>query len=146
MLWGMRKLRLLTAVTATAAVAGTLLVLPASAIPGLPANIPLALPEELCQILSTNPERLFLVSPPAWMSPVGSIQVAKLLPGIKYVPMDNLLQSSRRPKARRGLTDTWQKMRLRLRPAVCMLVLTTTRDPLETHVHRPNTMPRNIIR
>ena len=45
MLWGMRKLRLLTAVTATAAVAGTLLVLPASAIPGLPANIPLALPE-----------------------------------------------------------------------------------------------------
>src|SRR5699024_12247051 len=45
MLWGMRKLRLLTAVNATAAVAGTLLVLPASAIPGLPANIPLALPE-----------------------------------------------------------------------------------------------------
>lgn len=43
----MRKLRLLTAVTATAAVAGSLLVLPATAIPGLPANLPIELPEDV---------------------------------------------------------------------------------------------------
>lgn len=76
MLMAMRKLRLLTAVTATAAVAGTLLVLPATAIPGLPSNIPVNLPsgivpDDMVQQASTVPGIASGVDVSRWQHPKG---------------------------------------------------------------------------
>ncbi|MDN5839793.1 MAG: hydrolase, partial [Corynebacterium casei] len=72
----MRKLRLLTAVTATAAVAGSLLILPATAIPGLPANIPVnlpsgLLPDDMVQQASTVPGIASGVDVSRWQHPDG---------------------------------------------------------------------------
>lgn len=76
MLMAMRKLRLLTAVTATAAVAGSLLILPATAIPGLPANIPVnlpsgLLPDDMVQQASTVPGIASGVDVSRWQHPDG---------------------------------------------------------------------------
>lgn len=72
MLVVMRKLRLLTAVTATAAVAGTLLVLPATAIPGLPANLPVEVPGDIAPApASTVPGLASGVDVSRWQHPDG---------------------------------------------------------------------------
>ncbi|MDN5921727.1 MAG: glycoside hydrolase family 25 protein, partial [Corynebacterium casei] len=72
----MRKLRLLTAVTATAAVAGSLLILPATAIPGLPENLPVNLPsglvpDDMVQQASTVPGIASGVDVSRWQHPDG---------------------------------------------------------------------------
>ncbi|MFH0411855.1 glycoside hydrolase family 25 protein [Corynebacterium sp. L4756] len=68
----MRKFRLLTAVTATAAVAGSLLILPATAIPGLPANLPSGLlPDDMVQTASTVPGIASGVDVSRWQHPDG---------------------------------------------------------------------------
>lgn len=72
MLLCMRKFRLLTAVTATAAVAGSLLILPATAIPGLPANLPSGLlPDDMVQTASTVPGIASGVDVSRWQHPDG---------------------------------------------------------------------------
>lgn len=76
MLMAMRKFRLLTAVTATAAVAGSLLILPATAMPGLPENLPVNLPsglvpDDMVQQASTVPGIASGVDVSRWQHPDG---------------------------------------------------------------------------
>src|SRR5699024_3168935 len=72
MLVVMRKLRLLTAVTDTAAVAGTLLFLPATAIPGPPADLPVEVSGDIAPApASTVPGLASGVDVSRWQHPDG---------------------------------------------------------------------------